>query len=154
MYWCKYDDTNQGTSLSFVVPMETILYGLVTLIFTTTSSTKNEFCKKCMMIIWTMQWIKLNEGFKKVDLWIHRLGSFHNENHDLAIARQPSKGSRHTDYTFVTDRQITHLSQTDRFHICYWTEALKDTAFYSLGWFKRKRWNQNGVYLRRMGDSS
>ena len=45
----------------------------------------------------------------------------------------PSKGSRHTDYTFVTDRQITHLLQTDRFHICYRTEALTDTAFYSLG---------------------
>ena len=45
----------------------------------------------------------------------------------------PSKGSRHTDYTFVTDRHISHLSQTEGFHIVYRTEALTDTAFYSLG---------------------
>ena len=45
----------------------------------------------------------------------------------------PSKGRGHTDFTFVTDRQISHLSQTDRFHIYDSTEALTDTAFYSLG---------------------
>ena len=45
----------------------------------------------------------------------------------------PSKGSRHTNYTFVTDTKITHLLKTDRFFICYQTEALKDTAFHSLG---------------------
>ena len=40
----------------------------------------------------------------------------------------------------AVDTQITHLSQTDRFHICYQTEALKDTVCYSLGclrpWFQ------------------
>ena len=46
----------------------------------------------------------------------------------------PSKGSRHTDYTFVTEGQISHLLQKDRFHICHRTEALTDTAFYSLGY--------------------
>ena len=46
----------------------------------------------------------------------------------------PRKGSRHTDYTFVTDTQITHLLRTHRFHICHSTEVLTDTAFYSLGW--------------------
>ena len=45
----------------------------------------------------------------------------------------PSKGSRHTDYTFVTDTQITHLLRTHRFHICHSTEVLTNTAFYSLG---------------------
>ena len=45
--------------------------------------------------------------------------------HWFKYLNTPSKGSRHTDYTFVTDTQITHLSQTHRFHICYRTEALK-----------------------------
>ena len=62
------------------------------------------------------------------------MGFITNENHDLAMARSsssradprlrvafkylntPSKGSRHTDYTFVTDRQTDFTFVTVQRH--------------------------------------
>ena len=89
-----------------------------------------------------------------------------HENHDLAITRSsssladpglrvafkclntPSKGSRHTDLSW-TDRLYICHRQTNRFHICYQTEALTDTAFYSLGLIDDLELEINALYHRQ-----
>ena len=80
-----------------------------------------------------------------------------NENHDLAIARSTSSradpGLRvaFKCLNILKKTAITHLSQTDRFYICYRTETLKDTAFYSLGFLFSKSMSKQ-IYLRKAAE--
>ena len=72
----------------------------------------------CMFVFDKVKYLKRELRADPV-LGLYILGVFRYINQRLSCTKTCP---RHTDCTFVTDRQISH---------CNVTEALKDTAFYS-----------------------